>query len=31
MDRETVQMPVYTSTYAGPSWIAEAGSLSLDE
>jgi HK97 family phage major capsid protein len=30
MDREQVQMPVYTSTYAGPQWIAEAGSLSLD-
>lgn len=30
MDREFVQMPEYTSTYAGPQWIAENGSLSLD-
>ncbi len=30
MDRELVQMPVYTSTYAGPNWIAENGSLALD-
>jgi HK97 family phage major capsid protein len=30
MDREFTSMPVYTSTYAGPSWIAENGSLSLD-
>lgn len=30
MDRENVNMPVYTSSYAGPNWIAENGSLSLD-
>jgi hypothetical protein len=30
MEREFTQIPVYTSTYAGPNWIAENGSLSLD-
>jgi hypothetical protein len=30
MDREFCQIPVFTSTYAGPQWIAEAGNLSLD-
>jgi HK97 family phage major capsid protein len=30
MQHENTQIPVYTSTYAGPSWIAENGSLSLD-
>ena len=30
MDRELVQMPIFTSTYAGPQWIAENGNLALD-